>query len=46
MEALRPVVDKEVMTGVITGVEDPAEASSTNTENQAQRPANARQICF
>lgn len=42
MEAVRPVVDKEVMTGAITGVEDPAEASNTSTENQAQRSTNAR----
>lgn len=33
MEAVRPVVDKEGMTGATTGVEDPAEASNTSTEN-------------
>lgn len=46
MEALRPAVDKEGMTGAITGVEDPAEASNTSTENQVQRSTNARKSCF
>lgn len=37
MEAVRPVVDKEGMTGGITGVEDPAEASNISTENHASK---------
>ena len=41
MEALRLAVDKEVMTGEITGVEVPAEGSNTSTENQAKRSTNA-----
>ncbi|TKB68530.1 MAG: cytochrome c [Nitrospira sp.] len=34
MEAVRPVVDKEGMTGGITGVEDPAEVSNTSIEHR------------
>ena len=36
-EAVRPVVDKEGMTGGITGVEDPAEASNISIEDRALR---------
>ena len=32
MEAVRPVVDKEVMTGAITGVEDPAEGNNISID--------------
>lgn len=34
MEAVRTVVDKEGMTGGITGVEDPAEVSNTSIEHR------------